>query len=83
MQKFPFKVYTDQSSQLHDALGLYKTSEVQAESRQERGVSGYLKSDGRWATLRIAVREAAAKVVHGYEPGNLEQLGGEFVFGPG
>jgi len=77
-------VYTDPSSQLHDALGLYKTSEVHAEAPRERGGgSGYLKSDGRWASLRIAVREAAAKVVHGYDPGNLEQLGGEFVFGPG
>lgn len=77
-------MYTDQSSQLQDALGLYKIKELQTETPRERGAaSGYLKSDGRWATLRIAVREAAAKVVRGYEPGSLEQLGGEFVFGPG
>lgn len=82
MLKFPFKVYTDPSSQLHDALGLYKISDVQTEGSRERG-GGSGKSSGRWATLRVAVREAAVRAVHGFEPRELQQLGGEFVFGPG
>lgn len=67
----PFKVYADPSMQLHDALGLYKTSDVQPE--------GYPKRYGRWASLRMAVRAAVAKAAHD----DLKRLGGEFTFGPG
>jgi len=86
MLKFPFRVYTDSSLQLHDALGLYKTRDVETGGLYERGRGGsYVKHDGRWASLRVAVKVAAAKAVHigDDDPGNLEQLGGEFVFGPG
>jgi hypothetical protein len=87
MLKFPFKMYTDQSLQLYDALGLYKTSDARTEGLRERGKGrSYVKHSGRWATLRVAVRVAAAKAVHivdSHDPGDFEQLGGEFVFGPG
>lgn len=67
----PFKVYTDPSLQLYDALGLYKTSDARTENHSKRG--------GRWTSLRMAVRAAAAKAAHN----DLKRLGGEFTFGPG
>lgn len=67
----PFKVYTDPSLELYDALGLYKTNDVQTEGHAKRG--------GRWTLLRTAVRVAAARAVHN----DLERLGGEFIFGKG
>ena len=67
----PFKVYTDPSLELYDALGLCKTSDVQTEGHSKRG--------GRWASFRTAVRAVAARAVHN----DLERLGGEFVFGQG
>lgn len=78
-------MYTDSSLQLHDALGLYKTSSQQPEClrKQDAGRS-YVRNNGRWASLRVAVRIAAARAVHmGNSSASLEQLGGEFVFGPG
>lgn len=85
--KFPFAMYTDSSLQLHDALGLYKTTNVPAESlcKQNAGRSN-VKHSGRWTSLRVAVRAVAAKAVHignSSDSGDLERLGGEFVFGPG
>lgn len=71
MVKIPFKVYTDPSLELYNALGLYKTSDVQVEGRSKR--------DGRWTSFRTTVRAAAARAVHN----DLKRLGGEFVFGPG
>lgn len=80
-------MYTDPSLQLHDALGLYKTSNQQAQNLRKPAVGrSYVKHNGRWASLRVAVRVAAAKAVHigsCSESGHFEQLGGEFVFGPG
>lgn len=85
--KFPFKIYTDPSLRLHDALGLYKTGNIQTEgSREQSEGSNYVKRDRRWAMLRVAVKVAAAKAVNipgRRDPGDPEQLGGEFVFGPG
>lgn len=87
MLKLPFAVYTDPSNQLHDALGLYKTSGTQPESPSKQTVGRSYSKRGRlWAPLRVAVRIAAAKVTHlggGSDSGDPEQLGGEFVFGPG
>jgi peroxiredoxin len=81
--KVPFTVYTDSSLQLHDALGLYKSSTVRTGcSRKQAAGRNYVKRNGRWTSLRIAVRAAAAKAVHNGS-GDFEQLGGEFVFGPG
>lgn len=77
--KVPFKVYTDHSLQLYNALGLYKTTNVRTETLRERGGGRSFKRDGPWASLRVAVRAAAARAAHK----DLEQLGGEFVFGPG
>lgn len=76
-------MYTDSSLRLHDALGLRKTGSGQPESlcKQVAGRS-YVKQSGRWALLRDAVWVAAAKAVR-VRNGKLEQLGGEFVFGPG
>lgn len=80
-------MYTDPSLQLHDALGLRKTSNQQPGSLRNQAVGrSYVKHNGRWASLRVAVKVAAAKAVHignGSESGDLDQLGGEFVFGPG
>lgn len=84
--KLPFKVYTNQSSQLYDALGLYKTSNVQTEGVREQGGGNYIKRNGPLTNLRVAVREAVVKTVHGgdgHGSERVEQLGGEFVFGPG
>ena len=72
MAKIPFKVYTDPSLELYDALGLYKTSDVQT-------VSGHSKRGGRWMSFRSAVRAVAAKATHN----DVKRLGGEFVFGQG
>ncbi|KAF9648677.1 hypothetical protein BDM02DRAFT_3078302, partial [Thelephora ganbajun] len=88
MARFHFTVYTDPTLQLHEALGLYKTGDVQTEGLRERAVGrSYVKHNGRWTSLRMALRVAAAKAVHigidDCQPGDLEQLGGEFVFGPG
>jgi hypothetical protein len=69
--KMPFKVYTDPSLELYNALGLYKTSDVRIE--------GHSKRDGRWTSFRTAVRAAAARAAHN----DLGRLGGEFVFGQG
>lgn len=66
-----FKVYTDPSLQLHNALGLHKINNAQARGRSKRG--------GRWTSFRVAVRTAAARPAHN----DLERLGGEFAFGPG
>ena len=80
-------MYTDQSLLLHDALGLYKTSDMQAEDLDEQdGGRGHVRRNRRLATFRAAVRAATVKAVHsgdgcGHE--HLQQLGGEFVFGPG
>jgi hypothetical protein len=80
-------MYTDPFLQLHDALGLYKTSIQQPEGlRKQAAGRSYAKYNGRWASLRVAVRVAAAKAVHNRNcsgSGDPEQLGGEFVFGPG
>jgi len=80
-------MYTDSSLQLHDALGLYNTTNVPAESlcKQNAGRRN-VKHSGRWTSLRVAVRAVAAKAVHfgnSSDSGDLERLGGEFVFGPG
>lgn len=80
-------MYTDSSLQLHVALGLYKTNNQQPEcSRQQAVGRSYAMHNGRWASLRVAVRVAAAKAVQNRScsgSGDSEQLGGEFVFGPG
>ena len=77
-------MYTDSSLQLHDALGLFKTCNVPNEtSGNQASGKGYVKQNGRWASLRVAVRLAAAKMGGGLESGDVERLGGEFVFGPG
>ena len=80
-------MYTDSSLQLHDALGLYKTGNQQPKCLRRRAAGrSYAMHNGRWASLRVAVRVAAAKAVHNgncSESGDPEQLGGEFVFGPG
>ena len=73
-------MYTDPSLQLYEALGLYTTSNVQTEGLREGGRGrSHSKRGGRWTSLRIALRAAAAKPLHN----NIEQLGGEFIFGPG
>lgn len=73
-------MYTDPSRQLHDALRLLKISDVQPRGSSEGGGrKSHVKHGGRWISLRIAVRAAAARASHD----NCEQLGGEFVLGPG
>ena len=80
-------MYTDPSLQLHEALWLYKTSDTQTEGLGERGGGrGQIRRNGRLVTLRSTVRAATVKAMHsgdGCGPEHLEQLGGEFIFGPG